>query len=71
MPTTPAVPQFLTPAQVSRLVNVHVRTVQRLTSIGEIRSIKVGGQVRIPVAEVQRLLGSTDLASALKALASS
>jgi excisionase family DNA binding protein len=45
------------PDEVAALLGVNKRTVYRMLQHGRIRGIRNGGPVRIPAAEVRRLVG--------------
>ncbi len=46
------------PREFADALNVTARTIYRLIDVGEVRAIKVGGCVRIPRSELDRLLSS-------------
>ena len=48
--------QALSPREVAKLLNVHVRTVQRAAARGEIPAVSIGRLIRIPRAVVEGML---------------
>jgi len=46
---------YLTTEEVAELLQMHVRTVQRLIRDGEIGAFKVGGRWKIPAEEIKAL----------------
>jgi excisionase family DNA binding protein len=51
-------PRFLTRQEYADHLRVHPRTVDRLISEGEIRSVRVGRSIRIPADELDRAAGT-------------
>ncbi len=49
-------PQPLTRDQAARLLGRHARTLDRWARLGQLRTIDLGGTVRIPADEARRLL---------------
>lgn len=50
---------YMTPRETAALLSVSRQTVYRLCSQGVIPNVRVGGSVRIPVAELSRALANT------------
>lgn len=50
---------YMSPAETAALLSVSRQTVYRLCSRGVLPSVRVGGQVRIPVAELTHALVNT------------
>jgi excisionase family DNA binding protein len=48
----------LTAAELAAALQVSVRTVRRMIARGEVRAIRFGRSVRVPVDEAKRLLGT-------------
>jgi excisionase family DNA binding protein len=48
--------EYMTKQEFARLMRIHVRSLERAIKRGWIRSIKVGGSVRVPRSELSRLL---------------
>jgi len=48
-------PALLKPARFARLIDASRSTVYELINRGELRAVKVGGNIRIPATEIQRL----------------
>lgn len=46
--------EFYTTAEFARIFGVHVNSVRRWARTGVIRSVRVGGVVRIPASELPR-----------------
>ena len=55
MPTTPGMPALLTCREFALLLRVESSTAYRWCRNGTVESVRVGGIVRIPVAELKRL----------------
>ena len=55
---------YMTPRETAALLSVSRQTVYRLCSRGVIPSVRVGGSVRIPVAELSSALAHTSEESA-------
>jgi excisionase family DNA binding protein len=53
----PPAPAALGVGEVAALLGVHRSSVYRALRAGELRSVRFGGRVLVPVAEVERLLG--------------
>lgn len=51
-----SLPTMLTRDQIARELNVTTRTIDNLLSRSVIRSVKVGSRVRIPRAELERIV---------------
>jgi excisionase family DNA binding protein len=51
-------PPALTAADLAAALQVSVRTVRRMMARGEVRAIRFGRSVRVPVDEAKRLLGT-------------
>jgi excisionase family DNA binding protein len=61
--TTPS--PFLTVAETAQILRVSLRTAYTLAERGDIPSVRVGGQWRIPRVELEQRLSTTQGASAL------
>jgi excisionase family DNA binding protein len=60
MKTTPVTASmYLSPTETAHMLSVSRQTVYRLCSRGVLPSVRVGGQVRIPVAELTHALVNT------------
>lgn len=46
--------ELLTVREVSNLLRIHIRTVQRLSKLGRIRAIKIGSQWRYKRTDVEQ-----------------
>ena len=55
MRTTPMMPALLTCREFAQLLRVESSTAYRWCRNGTVESVRVGGIVRIPVAELERL----------------
>jgi excisionase family DNA binding protein len=56
MPETATQPKLLlTIQETATALNLSRRSIARLLAGGELRAVRIGGAVRIPVAEVKRL----------------
>ena len=53
----PAAPAALGVSEVAELLGVHRSSVYRALRAGELRSVRFGGRVLVPVAAIERLLG--------------
>lgn len=51
-------PVLMRPARFARLVDLGRSKIYEMIQCGEIRAIKVGGALRIPVSELERLKSS-------------
>lgn len=51
-------PRLLTKAQAARKLGLGLRTVERLIASGELKVLRHGGRVWIPLAECKRYLAS-------------
>ena len=49
-------PELLTPAEVGELLRVTPQTVRRLCAAGDLPAVRIGGQWRIPIAELDARL---------------
>jgi len=56
MSTTAERPEFLTVRELARYLRVSLRTAYQLVSSGAVPAVKVGGQHRIPRAELDQRL---------------
>jgi len=54
---TNATPRFLTPAEAADLLRLHITTVYRQISTGDIPAIKIGRSHRIPRSEFEEKFG--------------
>jgi excisionase family DNA binding protein len=52
--------RLLNPAEVAVELRVSAPTVYRLVKSGELRAVKVGGQLRVAQADVDRLLAGNE-----------
>jgi excisionase family DNA binding protein len=52
----PALPQLLTPAEVAEQLAICRATVYKLTTAGHLEHIRVGAQIRIPLAALAAYL---------------
>jgi len=50
-------PVFLRPAKFARLIDMSRSKIYELVKSGDIRAVMIGGVLRIPVDEVERLKG--------------
>jgi len=56
--TTRAKPLAVRPAEAARLLSVHRRTLARMAERGDLRVVRVGGTVLVPLDELDRLLSN-------------
>jgi excisionase family DNA binding protein len=49
-------PQFLTIKQLAELLQVTPRTISRMLARGDLKPLRIGRYVRIPMSEVERLV---------------
>lgn len=57
-PTVPGRPVMYRVAAVAQLLDVHVSTIYRLVESGALKSIRVGGSIRIPAAALDAYLAA-------------
>jgi len=57
MPVTPTMPAYLTCPEFAAALRVEESTAYRWAREGVVRSVRVGGIVRIPVRELERIAG--------------
>ena len=50
----------LTAADLANALQVSVRTIRRMIAAGEVRVIRLGRSVRVPMEEANRILGNHD-----------
>lgn len=62
-PTMPAPPVMHRVVAVARLLDVHVSTIYRLVESGALKSIRVGGSIRIPAAALDAYLAACEQAA--------
>ena len=55
--TTPVEPAYFSVRDLARYLGVSRRTAYNLVAAGDVPSVRVGGQYRIPRADLERLLG--------------
>jgi excisionase family DNA binding protein len=55
----PPAPPLLTTDEVATLLRIDVRTVRRWIGDGQVESVKVGAQYRIPRRSLERFIGAT------------
>lgn len=66
-PAMPVAPMHRV-AAVARLLDVHVSTVYRIVESGTLKSIRVGGSIRIPAAALDAYLAACEQAAVSEAV---